>query len=230
MMEPQRHSLQAVADGGDNPAAQDELIDAIDAGVEYVEGRDEWRAESIIRQWSPEHQLIGALMYLSADSARPILELVPDTAVWRPITRRAIAVIRALVAEGRDPDPVAVLHIADNQPTEEFISQPPDNDWGLPDRGSRHHQFALYLADAYRQVVDPHHAYAYAGEVLADAYRRTFRFHGIRMQQLGESNASRGDLAHYLFAMQDELADLKRRAEAAAQSDKEPASAAVESR
>ena len=84
----------------------------------------------------------------------------------------------ALVAEGRDPDPVAVLHTADNQPTEEFTNRPPANDWALPDRGSRHHEFALYLADAYSQVVDPHHLRAYAGEVLADAYRRTFRFHG----------------------------------------------------
>jgi hypothetical protein len=215
MMEPQRRSLQAVADAGDSPTAQDKLTKSIDAGVEYIEGRDEWRAESIIRQWSPEHQLIGALMYLSADSARPILELVPDTAVWRPITRRAIEVIRALVAEGRDPDPVVVVHAADTQAADEFTNRPPANDWALPDRGSRHHQFVLYLADAYSQVVDPRHARAYAGEVLADAYRRTFRFHGIRMQQMAETSITRSDLTEYLVSMQEELADLWRRAEAA---------------
>lgn len=217
MMEPQRPSLQAVADAGDGPAAEDNVTNAIVAGVEYIEDRDEWRARSIIRQWSPEHQLIGALMYLSADSARPILDLVPDTAVWRPITRRAIEVIRALVAKGRDPDPVAVLHAADTQATEEFTNRPPANDWALPDRGSRHHQFALYLADAYSQVVDPRHARAYAGEVLADAYRRTFRFHGIRMQQMAETTTTRSDLTEYLVSMQVELADLWRRAEAAAE-------------
>jgi hypothetical protein len=163
-------------------------------------------------------------MYLSADSATPILDLVPDLAIWRPITRLAIEVIRAVVAEGRDPDPVAVLASAKSpRMAGDFTGKPlvtgPDESRSR----IRHHQLALYLADAYTQVVDPRHARAYACEVLADAYRRAFRFHGIRMQQLAESNAARSDLAQYLVSMQDELLDLRRRAEAAAQSDKETA-------
>jgi hypothetical protein len=134
-------------------------------------------------------------MYLSADNARPILELVPDTAIWRPTTRRAIEVIRALVAEGRDPDPVVVLRTAETrQPTEEFTNRPPINELADLTRSNRHHQLALYLAEAYTQVVDPCHARAYASEVLADAYRRAFRFHGIRMQQLAEIAAKRHHL------------------------------------
>ena len=41
MMEPQPRSLQAVADAGDSPTALDKLTKSIDAGVEYIEGRDE---------------------------------------------------------------------------------------------------------------------------------------------------------------------------------------------
>ena len=88
------------------------------------------------------------------------------------------------------------------------------------DSGSRHRHLALYLADAYSQVVDPRHVRAYASEVLADAYRRAYKFHGIRMQQMAETNSTRGDLTQYLIVMQDELADLRRRAETAAHADK----------
>lgn len=222
MTERQHPPLQVVVDAGEDQTAGENRTSS--TGVEYIDGRDEWRAESVIRQWAPEHQLIGALMYLSADNARSILDLVSDAAVWRPITRKAIEIIRAVVAEGRDPDPVAVLASAKNlRIAGDFTSARAVNGLDGHGRGVRHHELALYLADAYTQVVDPCHARAYTCEVLADAYRRAFRFHGIRMQQLGESNASRGDLAHYLFAMQDELADLRRRAEAAAQSDEERA-------
>jgi hypothetical protein len=31
--------------------------------------------------WSPEHQLVGALMWLPADAARPIVELIPAAAI-----------------------------------------------------------------------------------------------------------------------------------------------------
>lgn len=219
MMGAQRRSLQVVADAGEIPTRDGNPASGTDTGVEYIDGRDEWRAQSVIRRWSPEHQLVGALMYLSAQSARPVLDLVPDTAVWRPITRHAIVVIRRLVAEGRDPDPVAVLRTAEIQPTGEYSDGSLATEWAGSDRGSGHHQFALYLADAYGQVVDPRHVRAYASEVLADAYCRAFRFHGIRMQQLAETHSTRGDLTQYLSVMQDDLADLWRRVEAAADAD-----------
>ena len=56
--------------------------------------------------------LIGALMWLTAEQARPILELVPDTAIWRPMTQWAYEMIRAVVADGRVPNPVLVLSTA----------------------------------------------------------------------------------------------------------------------
>lgn len=54
-------------------------------------------------------QLVGALMHGSAAHAAPILELVPDSAIWRPDNRWAVEIIRFLVADGCDPDPVLVL-------------------------------------------------------------------------------------------------------------------------
>jgi hypothetical protein len=73
-----------------------------------------------------------------------------DSAIWRPITRRAIEVIRAMVAEGRDPDPVAVLRTAETlQSTGDFTNRAATNELADGDRANRHHQLALYLADAY---------------------------------------------------------------------------------
>jgi hypothetical protein len=129
----------------------------------------------------------------------------------------------ALVAEGRDPDPVVVLRAAEAQPTGELTNGLPSSGWAVGDSGSRHHQFVLYLADAYTQVIDSSHVHAYASEVLGDAYRRAFRFHGVRMQQLAETCITRDDLIQYLRVMQDELADLSQRAESATHTDEKTA-------
>jgi hypothetical protein len=204
-MDSQRRSLQVVADTGEHPPATGDCANTPSAGVEYIDDRDDWRAQSVIRQWSPEHQLIGALMHMSAHNALPVLELVPDSAVWRPITRQALTVIRTVVAEGRDPDPVVVLRTAETRAAGALTDEPAAEGRAIGDRGSRHHQLALYLADAYSQVVDPRHVRAYTSEVLADAYRRAYKFHGIRMQQMAETNTTRGDLTRYLVVMQDEL-------------------------
>ena len=181
--------------------------------TEPVEDQDQdWRAKSVIDQWTPEHQLIGALMWLTAEQARPILELVPDTAIWRPITEWAYEIIRAVVADGRDPNPVLVLSTAGQRP------------WSLdgafettPPTPARHHQLALHLASAYTQVLSPASAAGdYAREVLDEAYRRAIRDNGIRMQQLADCGAARGALTDQFAQIRDELADLWRRAETAA--------------
>ena len=46
-------------------------------------------AETPLTQWDCEHQLVGALMHLPAAEAAPILQLVPDSAIWRPDNRWA---------------------------------------------------------------------------------------------------------------------------------------------
>jgi replicative DNA helicase len=178
MTSPNRRSLEAVPDPdlADNHEAEADFNN-LDAG-------EDWRAQTVIKQWAPEHQLIGALMHLPAPQARPILEAVPDTAIWRPITRWAYELIRGLVDAGRDPDPVLVLRAAKTQQPSADALHPNQSV-----RPRRHHELALYLADAYTQVIDPRGALRYAREVLDDAYRRAIQEHGIRIAHMVESGA-----------------------------------------
>ena len=181
----------------------------------------QWRTRAVIDQWQPEHQLIGALMWLTASQARPIIDLVPDTAIWRPRTRWAYEIIRALVEAGEDPNPVTVLRRAQTRPPSDdspdsALAAEPDVNPAAPYRPRRHHDLALHLFDAYSQTITPAAAGAYAREVLDEAYRRAFTTLGRRMQQFGETGADRADLTNQFTAIRDELADLWRRAEAAA--------------
>ena len=172
---------------------------------------ESWEATAVLNQWAPEHQLIGAMMWLTADQARPILELVPDTAIWQPMRQWTYETIRALVADGRDPNPVVVLAAARQRSWSQSggADQPPT--------AVRHHRLAVYLSAAYTQVLSPSAAAAdYAREVLDEAYRRAFRDNGIRMQQLAGCGAERELITERFAALRDELADLWRRAEAAA--------------
>ena len=50
--------------------------------------------KNVLRQWDPESQLVGALMHLPAAQVAPILNLVPDSAIWRPETRWAVRYVR----------------------------------------------------------------------------------------------------------------------------------------
>ena len=70
-----------------------------------AEEPESWQAQTVLNEWEPEHQLIGALMWLTAEQARPILELVPNTALWQPMRQWAFEIIRSLVAEDHDPNP-----------------------------------------------------------------------------------------------------------------------------
>ena len=47
------------------------------------------QAESLVRQWDPEYQLVGALLHLPRDRVEPILELVPSSAIWQLDSRWA---------------------------------------------------------------------------------------------------------------------------------------------
>jgi hypothetical protein len=176
-----------------------------------TEDLDDWRAQSVIDQYSPEHQFVGSLMWLSVDAAQPLLDLVPDTAIWRPQTRWAYELIRRIIDSGNDPTPPAVLAAGRRHAATDAIN--PD---AAPST-QRQRQLALYLFDAYQQVIAPKtSAGDYAREVLEEAYRRGFTQAGIRMQQLGECGAEPQALTTQFIAIRDELADLRRRAEAAA--------------
>jgi replicative DNA helicase len=118
--------------------------------------------------------------------------------------------IRALVDDGRDPDPVTALARGKHQPAADALQ---------PDQSptpERHKRLALHLADLYTLTVTSAAAASYARDVLDEAYRREFREQGIRMQQLGETATDRGDLTEKFTLIRDELVELWRRCEAAA--------------
>lgn len=177
----------------------------------HADDGSDWRSETVIQQWEPEHQLIGALLWLPASRARAILELVPDTAIWRPRARWAYQLIRTLVDAGHDPNPVLVLAAARTQTRDTDLLRP-----GQRPTPRRLKELSLYLFDAYQQVIAPTVAAGdYAREVLDAAYRRAFRENGIRMQQLAECDVERQLLTQLFFETRDELADLWRRVEVA---------------
>ena len=95
--------------------------DTTTAAVVDVEAPETWQAETVLAQWEPEHQLIGALMWLTAAQAKPIIELIPDTAIWRPTIRWAYQIIRSLAEAGTDPNPVVVLAAAKQRPCSEAV-------------------------------------------------------------------------------------------------------------
>lgn len=176
---------------------------------------DDWREQSVIEQWDAEHQLVGALMWLTADKARPLLELVPDSAIFRPHTRWAYELIRRTVDAGQNPNPVIVLDAGRRYSGSDALNpeQPP--------RSSEHRRLALYLFEVYQSAVAPTDTVGtYASMVLDEAYRRAFTLCGLRMQQLGETGADRADLNDQFIAIRDELADLRRRADKAAKPEK----------
>ena len=88
------HNLRVVHDL-DDPQQLDDTLTALQRGAgpadptEHDTDVADWRAETIATQWEPESQLVGALMWLPAACVRRILELVPDTAIWRPMNRWA---------------------------------------------------------------------------------------------------------------------------------------------
>ena len=167
--------------------------------------------ETAASPWEPEHQLVGALMWVPTEVAQRITALVPATAIERPITRWSYEIIAALVAGGHKPDPVVVLATAGRQPC--TIAADPTT----PPSPTRHHQLSVYLARAYTETVSADNAASYAREVLEVAYRRVFAVCGQRMQVIAEAEADRAELTEQFAAVREDLLDWWRRAEVAAQ-------------
>ena len=70
--------------------------------------------------------------------------------------------------------------------------------------------------DAYTQNIGSALASSLARQVLDDAYQRAFGNLGLRMQQLSEADVDRKELTAQFGLIREELADLWRRADAAA--------------
>jgi hypothetical protein len=165
--------------------------------------------------YGAEDQFIGSLMWLTADQIRPLLDLVPATAIWNPQARWGYELIRRVVESGHQPTPVAVLTAGRRHAAANALHST------APPNSGQHKRLALYLFDAYAQAVAPQAAItSYTQELLDEAYRRAFAGCGARMQQLADSRAERADLATQFRLIGDELADLCRRADAAATPDR----------
>jgi hypothetical protein len=126
------------------------------------------------------------------------------------MNRWAYELIRALVDDGRDPDPVTVLARAKHQPAADALTP------NQPPAPERHHRLALHLAELYTHTVTPAVAATHARDVLEPAYRHAFREQGMRMQHLAETAADPDDLTHQFTLIRDELAKLWRRCKVAA--------------
>lgn len=183
------------------------------AGGNEADQVDDWQGRTVAARWNPENQLLGALMWMPCARARTFLELIPDTAIWLPANRWVYELVGRIVTAGRDPDPVTVLAYARQHAATQALNA------GQRPTASQHHRLALHLADLYTHTVSPAHAAEYAREVLDEAYRRAVSAHGIRLQQLAETGVARTELTEQMNANRAELADLWRRADAAAQTD-----------
>jgi hypothetical protein len=167
-------------------------------------------AETIAQRWNPESQFIGALMWLTADRARPILELVRDSDIERPLNRWAVELIRSLVDAGENPNPVLVVRAAMKQAPADYAAPYETREWKPGGQGGRYHQLTLHLAAAYDHVVGyDAGVLSYAREVLDDSYRRAIRLHGARMQQMADAMCDREDLTDYVTQlMRGDLRDI----------------------
>jgi hypothetical protein len=114
--------------------------------------------------------------------------------------------IRGLVADGRDPHPVSVLHRARAQPATQALK--PDT----APRPRELHRLTTHLADLYTNVIVPPAIFECARDVLEDAYRNAFRTAGVRMQHLAETRTDTTELGVELVAICTRLVDLRHRA------------------
>ena len=181
------------------------------AATEDFELSAEPSGETIAARWEPENQLLGALLWMPYTRARTFCDLIPDIAIWRPMNRWVYETIRRVTDARRDPDPVTVLAYGRQHAATQSL------DPTRPPTAGQHHRLALHLADLYTHTVSAAAAANHARDVLDEAYRRAVREHGIRMQQMADSGADRADLTTHISTARDDLAELWRRAEAAAQ-------------
>jgi hypothetical protein len=162
-------------------------------------------ARSPALRWDAQHQYVGALLGRRAATVARALAIVPDDAITDPVTRWTYELIRALVAAGRDPHPVSVLHRGRTQSGTRALrpDAPP------PQRELR--RLGVHLTELYTNVVGPPAIFECARDVLEDAYRTAFHTAGMRMQELAENRTDTEELGVALVAICTRLVDLRHR-------------------
>lgn len=166
--------------------------------------------------WEPEDQFVGALLHMSGRhraEREALIDLVPATAIVRPVTRWAYELISALSRQGIDPDPTLVLTTARRQPPSAEADVHP----ALTTTALRPNVFAelgRYLAEIYTASFAAANPRQYAQEILDDAFRRAAGAWGARLQHLADAYADRQDITTAITdLMRGELRELWLRAE-----------------
>jgi hypothetical protein len=150
---------------------------------------DQIGGETLVEQWDPERQFVGALLWQDVATAASLLAVVPDDAIIDPLTRWVYELIRSLTEVGRRPDPAAILYRAQSQPAARALRP------GEPPSAREYHRLATHLAALYTQVHDPSAAADYARDILDAAYRQAVRTAARQLQYLSDTCADGADLA-----------------------------------
>jgi hypothetical protein len=162
------------------------------------------RSETLVEQWEPQRQFVGALLWQTAASAAPLIDLVPDSAITDPLTRWAYELTADLVAGGRTPAVPSVFTHGRRRPARQALR--PDR----PPTGRDLQRLGKHLVDLYLDVVDPRAVADHARDVLDEAYRRAVHTHGIRLQHLAETCPSTDELATAVTKTCHEMTALRR--------------------
>lgn len=157
-------------------------------------------------QWDAEYGFLGVLLGQSVSVASTFTEIVPDTAITDPMNRWVYELQLDLVADGRDPHPVALLHRARTTPARRALRpDAPPTERDLARLGIR---LASLFGDA-----PPGDALARAAHaVLEGAYQAAYRAAVMRMHDLVETRTDPEELRAALSGACTTLVDLRHRA------------------
>jgi hypothetical protein len=146
-------------------------------------GRDEDDDLTYIPHLADEHEqrLIGALMYVDADDAHAVLDLVPDAAFHDATGRWAYQLIRAVVGDDQDVDPINILVAGRHRGADGSSRTPTPH---------QQHQLALYLVDARTHTSTPDDPLSRAHAVLENAARRARRDHDVAARRAALDHVS----------------------------------------
>lgn len=141
----------------------------------------------------PEHNLVGTLLHEPASTVAGVLSLVEDDDIQAELPRLLLGLIRTIVREGRQPDPVTVAARARRLPRD-------PNPYA---RSYDHLVIVRHIAEVYTNLGWPLYTYAYAAQVVEDAYRRDFWTGCTRLAQMAEEHTDLSELETHAAAVID---------------------------
>ncbi len=159
-------------------------VDVVDELADEIERR------TVVARLEPETNLVGLLLHLPAAEAAEVLEVLHDDDIERPLARAILSVIRMLVADGRAPDPVAVVNAVRNPDRRAELTE---EGTALEDMPGRFETIARHVVDCYTIGINVD-LWGTVFQVVDDAYRRSFGVAGTRLTQMADYPADTQDL------------------------------------